>query len=112
MDLVLDFLADGGVVFVAHIGADVVGEGSTVFLEFFRHDVGGGFLGVFLAAVGDDWEVEEIAGGVGDVVEAPEGLFPGGQGIDFGLAELLVALHIDESGPGVDDGPLIRVMRP
>ena len=112
LDVILEDLAGGGMVFVAHAGTDEVGEGGAVLLEGLGHDFGGGALGVFFAAVGEDGEVEEVAGVVGDVVLAPEGLFPEGGGGDLGGAEFLIALDVDEAGTGVEDGPVVGVVGP
>ena len=110
MDLILEELAGGGVVLVAHAGADVVGEGGAILLEGFGHDGGRGALGVLFSAVGEDGKIEEVAGVVGDVVLGPKGLFPGGSGGDLGFAKFLIAADVNKAGAGVDDGPAVWVV--
>ena len=68
----------GVVVFVGGVGADETFQFQALFGEGGGHEIGGFFLAVFIAGVGEGGKVEEISGNAGGLVVAPEELLPRG----------------------------------
>ena len=95
---------------VRGVGTDDVGEFDAFALEGGSHDVGGLFLAVDLAAVGDGGEVEEVYGVVGAIVPMPESLFPLGRGDGFVLEDAEEFLCFGETRAGSGGGEFARIV--
>ena len=105
----LHLLDHFGMILVPHARANQMRWVDALFAKHFHHVLGAVALGIELAAVADERDIQKIACVIGHIVDTPELLFIPDR-ILVGR-ELLIAFHIRETGSSVNAGPLVGVMR-